>query len=213
MDDPKIVFRKAARAKAQTLPELLNLAFEAGGECNDLWNAGGSDSPLSDALAAAINAAQDCAGAHDTEKIKAALRLCLTALEPEYGTTPADEQYDNLVDRIRSVLGVQAQAEALVEDIMGGGESPKDALSKAKAAKADQGEVPTVELGTILGLLPEEVTDQIMDALNSGQDQIAITRQLKAILQPHAQTLEAAGVVPDYLAYMIIFAASQSQGQ
>ena len=212
MDDPKQVFRRAAQAQAQTLPELLHLAFEAGGECKDLWMAGGSETPLADALAAAINATQDCAGETDTEKIKAALRLCLTALEKEYDETPEDEQYDNLVDRIRSVLGVQAQAEALVEDIMGSGENPRDALNKAKAAKAKE-QVPMVKLGTILGLLPEEVTDQIMAALNSGEDQIAVTRQLKTILQPHAQALEAAGVVPDYLAYMIIYAASQSQGQ
>lgn len=101
----------------------------------------------------------------------------------------------------------------VAEEILDGGLSPKDALKKAKAADAAKtGQYPMVKLGTILGHMPDEVTQQLIDVLNNVPDTIDAARQLKAILHPHAATLEEIGILPDYLAYMLIAAADQARG-
>jgi hypothetical protein len=69
----------------------------------------------------------------------------------------------------------------------------------------------TITVGEILNVLPEPVVDEIMRVLNSG-DPLDAGPQLKQLLRPHQRELDAIGIVADYAAYALIYAASQSGG-
>lgn|SRR5574337_521065 len=71
---------------------------------------------------------------------------------------------------------------------------------------------PTRSLGEIFAVLPEGVDQQCIDIMNAENDTIAMARKLKAVLRPHQAALEGAGVVPDYLAYMLVAVAQQQRG-
>lgn len=64
---------------------------------------------------------------------------------------------------------------------------------------------PQVPLGQILEVLPEMVQDQILQILNSGGDDTAMTNELKALLNRFAADLETVNTDPNYLAYMLVY--------
>jgi hypothetical protein len=71
----------------------------------------------------------------------------------------------------------------------------------------------TITVGEIMQALPPGTDKQIMDTLNSGLDNIALARKLKAILAPHAAALEDIGLLPDYTAYVLIWAGQKVREQ
>lgn len=93
----------------------------------------------------------------------------------------------------------------------------KEALRwvKEDAAAGLNGNAPSEEkqmtLGEIFAVLPEEVQNEIMRLLNSEPDDIALTSALKNLLRPHAAALETVGIIPDYLAYMLLHVRNQMQ--
>jgi hypothetical protein len=68
---------------------------------------------------------------------------------------------------------------------------------------------PTVQLDKILAVLPEAAQDQLIRILNSKIDDIAMARELKALLRRYAVQLETVGILPDYLAYMLVYMLPQ----
>ena len=86
-----------------------------------------------------------------------------------------------------------------------GGDGTPPTPPQAPQGEAPQGKYPTVPLGQILDVLPEMVNDQIMQILNSGVDGMAMTKELKPLLSRFTAELETVGVVPDYLAYMLVY--------
>lgn len=105
------------------------------------------------------------------------------------------------------------EAQRLVDDIMAAGDG--DGTPPAPPTGQGQGQpYPQVPLGQILDAMPQEVTDQIMAILNSGVDDMAMTKQLKELLNQHTAELETVGVVPDYLAYVLVYVVlPQLRGQ
>ena len=70
---------------------------------------------------------------------------------------------------------------------------------------------PQRNLGDILSVLPAGVTEQPIDVLNTEPDSIVAVKQLKALLKPHTAALEAVGIVPEYLAYVLLSVRNQQQ--
>ena len=66
-------------------------------------------------------------------------------------------------------------------------------------------------LGDVFDKLPPEVAERVVVTLNGEPDDIRAARQLKDLLRPHAAALEATGVIPDYLAYLLIHVRQQHQ--
>lgn len=62
----------------------------------------------------------------------------------------------------------------------------------------------SMTLGDIMAVLPAHVTSEIQTMLAGNADSIAFTDRAKAILRPCAAALERIGVLPDYLAYMLL---------
>ncbi len=69
-----------------------------------------------------------------------------------------------------------------------------------------------MQLGDIFAALPPGTDQQCIDIMNQENDTIAMAKKLKAILRPHAAALDKVGVVPDYLAYMLVHIAQQQRG-
>lgn len=57
-------------------------------------------------------------------------------------------------------------------------------------------------------LTPEQI-QKVVDILNSSQDTTVLARQLKDYLRPLTKELEAKGVLPDYLAYVLVASRAQ----
>ena len=64
---------------------------------------------------------------------------------------------------------------------------------------------PTKTLGEIMDALPEMVQEQVMDILNSGAEGSAMVQELRQLLGRFQADLETVGIIPDYLAYMLVY--------
>lgn len=67
----------------------------------------------------------------------------------------------------------------------------------------------TKTLGEILGVLPPEVEKQVMRLMTAEVDELDLAKQFKALLVPHRAALETVGILPEYLAYMLIYVRQQ----
>ena len=66
----------------------------------------------------------------------------------------------------------------------------------------------TITVGQILEVLPSAVQTDVFDVLNSAPIG-SIASKLKPMLAPHAAALEQIGILVDYAAYALEYAASQ----
>lgn len=95
------------------------------------------------------------------------------------------------------------EARRLLEEIMSGGS--QDDAPQDTGGMPDMSQYPKRPLGEIFDALPEMVTDQVMAILNSGADDTTMTNQLKALLGRFEADLATVDIVPDYLAYMLVY--------
>ena len=117
---------------------------------------------------------------------------------------------DDMDGAFNDIFGSDDVDDAL-DDIFGS-DLQKEFDSKLKNA-FDRTDVPTTTLGDILDQLPPMILDQIMEIVNSSADDQAFTRQLKPLLNRFKDDLEAVGILPDYLAYALLYARKHLRGQ
>lgn len=104
-----------------------------------------------------------------------------------------------------------AKARSLLEDMLpptGGFTGPDD----EPESPADEGGAKQVALGDILAVLPADAQESIISLLHSTTSDLDLANEAKAILTPHRVALEAFGVVPEWLAYMLVVVRQQAAG-
>lgn len=101
-------------------------------------------------------------------------------------------------------------ARRILEDRLptGGDNAPDDAPDVA-GVEPPAGGTQQVKLGDILAVLPEEVQTQVLELLRSQSDDLQLASKAKALLVPHRAALEGAGIIPEYLAYMLVYVRQQ----
>lgn len=76
-----------------------------------------------------------------------------------------------------------------------------------------QPDAPRTTLGELLELVPPQILEHdIMPLLNSGLSDREVRQRLMPILNRFKDDLEAGGVIPDYLAWALIYARQQQRG-
>lgn len=69
----------------------------------------------------------------------------------------------------------------------------------------DDSDMPTISVGELFDKMGDILTLEALQSIwnATGGNRDLVTRELKARFAPHAEALEAQGLVGDYLAYML----------
>lgn len=106
-----------------------------------------------------------------------------------------------LIEELRKVEKDIAQSEQVIEQLK---------AEKAKFMADVLTESPDTKMTSLGDLLTKDQIQAVVDILNrTNIDEIAQTKMIKDYLRQFDAQLQAKGVIPDYLAYMLIHHADQ----
>lgn len=104
------------------------------------------------------------------------------------------------------------KADAIVNRLLEIYSGPQPEYEPEPEPEPSTEQVPTISIGTIFAALPPGVDAQAINIMNQENNTSAMARRLIALLAPHAAALETIGILPDYLAWMLVTAAQRERG-